>query len=88
MSFCWRSCCGARGFLVPDRVLWSRLLRMLAAACVMAAVLWRLRKILVPASGVAVSIPSLVLLVAAGLASYGAAATALGLHRLRKEYKK
>jgi putative peptidoglycan lipid II flippase len=76
-----------RGFLVPDRVLWSRLLRMLAAACVMAAVLWRLRKILVPASGVAVSIPSLVLLVAAGLASYGAAATALGLHRLRKNTK-
>jgi putative peptidoglycan lipid II flippase len=77
-----------RGFLVPDRVLWSRLARMCAAAFVMALTLWRLRVTLVPARGDAVPVFVLVLLVCGGIASYGAAAWLLGLAKIRNNSTK
>jgi putative peptidoglycan lipid II flippase len=69
----------ARGYLAPDRALFSRLARMAAAAGLMAAVLWRARDWLVPHPGVHVSILALAALIAIGLCTYGAAALALGL---------
>ncbi len=71
-----------RGYLVPDRMLWSRLGRMCAATAVMALVLWGLRDRLVPNAGVHVSVVSLGALVAGGAAVYAAGAAALGLHRV------
>jgi len=73
-----------RSYLVPDKMLWSRLARMGLAACVMAAALYEARIHLVPVAGRAVSIVTLIILVAAGLVSYGAVAAILGLASLRK----
>ena len=77
-----------RGFLVPDRLLLSRLARMGAAAGVMAITLWRLRMLLSPARGGTVSILVLFVLVSGGLASYGLVAWALGLGSMRNNSKK
>jgi putative peptidoglycan lipid II flippase len=72
-----------RGFLVPDRLLWSRLARMCVAACVMALTLWRLRVLLAPDSAGGVSLIVLAMLVCGGLASYGGMAWLLGLSTMR-----
>jgi putative peptidoglycan lipid II flippase len=72
-----------RGYLVPDRLLWSRLTRMCVAAGVMALTLWRLRVILSPASGGPVSIIVLTALVSGGLATYGVTAWLFGLESMR-----
>ena len=77
-----------RGYLVPDRLLWSRLARMCAAALVMAITLWRLRVLLLPARGDAVSILVLFVLVSGGLASYGLVAWLLGLSAMRNNSEK
>ncbi len=69
----------ARGYLAPDRTLFSRLARMGLAAGLMAAVLWLARGWLVPHPGVHVSIMALAALIAVGLCTYGAASLALGL---------
>jgi putative peptidoglycan lipid II flippase len=73
-----------RAYLVPDPMLWSRLARMAAAAAVMTGVLWQAKLMLVPNPAAPVSIPTLVALITAGLASYGATAAALGLSALRR----
>jgi peptidoglycan biosynthesis protein MviN/MurJ (putative lipid II flippase) len=73
-----------RAYLVPDAMLWSRLARMAAAAAVMTAVLWQAKHFLVPNPAAPVSIPTLALLITAGLASYAASAAALGLSALRR----
>ncbi len=67
-----------RGHLAPDRMLWSRLARMAAATCIMAGMLWRLRIWLAPQPK-NVSISALTVMVAAGVAVYGAAALGFGL---------
>jgi putative peptidoglycan lipid II flippase len=72
-----------RGFMVPDRLLWSRLARMCVAACVMALTLWRLRVLLAPDSAGGVSLIVLAMLVCGGLASYGGMAWLLGLSTMR-----
>jgi putative peptidoglycan lipid II flippase len=71
------------GYLVPDRLLWSRLARMGVAACVMALTLWQVRRWLVPHGGSAVSIIDLAVLVGVGVASYGGVAWLLGLASMR-----
>ncbi len=68
-----------RRYFVPDRMLYSRVARMLVATAVMAIVLWRARVWLVPVAGVHVSVFALAGLVSAGLAAYGLSAAALGL---------
>jgi putative peptidoglycan lipid II flippase len=73
-----------RGYLVPDPMLWSRLARMAAAAAIMTGVLWQAKLLLVPNPNAPVSIPTLAVLIAAGLGSYGATAAALGLTALRR----
>jgi putative peptidoglycan lipid II flippase len=73
-----------RAYLVPDPMLWSRLARMAVAATVMTGVLWQAKLLLVPNPNAPVSIPTLALLITAGLASYAAAAAALGLSALRR----
>jgi putative peptidoglycan lipid II flippase len=73
-----------RGYLVPDALLYSRVVRMGVAAVVMTLALWGTRVVLVPSAGVAVSIPVLAALVAVGLLSYGGAAAGLGLGGLRR----
>jgi putative peptidoglycan lipid II flippase len=72
-----------RGFLVPDRLLWSRMARMGVAAAAMAVTLWRLRVLLLSASAGTVSILKLFVLVSVGLASYGLVAWMLGLASMR-----
>jgi putative peptidoglycan lipid II flippase len=71
-----------RGFLVPDRQLWSRLARMCVATAVMAGLLWLAREHLVPHPGRHVSVLALGLLVAIGLGVYGVMAASLGLLNL------
>jgi putative peptidoglycan lipid II flippase len=73
-----------RRYLVTDPLLWSRLGRMGVAAAVMTLVLWQAKLLLVPSPAAPVSIPTLALLISAGLASYGATAAALGLGALRR----
>jgi putative peptidoglycan lipid II flippase len=73
-----------RRYLVADPLLWSRLGRMGVAAAVMTLVLWQAKTLLVPDAAAPVSIPTLALLISAGLASYGATAAALGLGALRR----
>jgi putative peptidoglycan lipid II flippase len=73
-----------RGFLRPDRLLWSRLLRMAVATSVMAGLLWAARTHLVADPGTHVSILSLSALVLIGLLAYGALAAVLGLLNLRQ----
>ncbi len=68
-----------RGYFVPDRLLASRTLRMVAAAAAMSVVLWRARVLLVPIAGVHVPVLKLAALIAAGFGTYAAAAAALGL---------
>ncbi len=75
---------GRRAYLVPDAMLWSRLGRMGMAAAVMTGVLWQAKLFLVPNPAAPVSIPTLAMLISAGLASYGATAAALGLGALRR----
>ena len=74
-----------RGYLVPDRMLWSRLARMVAATAAMAAALFAARRILVPAPGAHVSMAALAALVLGGIAVYAGAAAALGLHRVARK---
>jgi putative peptidoglycan lipid II flippase len=69
----------ARGYLAPDRQLFSRLGRMGLAAGLMAAVLWRARDWLVPHPSVHVPVLALAALIGTGLSVYGLAAVALGL---------
>ena len=71
-----------RGYLVPDRLLWSRLARMCVATAAMAGALWAVRGLLVPHPGAHVGFIALAVLVAGGMAVYAAAAAALGLHRV------
>jgi len=71
-----------RGYFVPDRMLVSRLARMVLATAAMSIVLWQARRFLVPVAGVHVPVLALAGLVAAGLASYAAGAGALGLSRV------
>jgi putative peptidoglycan lipid II flippase len=73
-----------RGYLVPDAMLCSRVVRMGAAAVAMTVALWGARVVLVPSAGAAVSVPVLAALVAVGLVTYGAAAAGLGLGGLRR----
>ncbi len=68
-----------RGYLVPDRMLYSRIARMCLATGVMAVALWLARTRVAPTPGMHVSMPALAILVAVGLAAYGAAAALLGL---------
>ena len=77
-----------RGYLVPDRMLYSRLARMCLATCVMAVALWLTRMRVVPMAGTHVSIPALAILVAVGLAVYGASATLLGLTQVVRRRRK
>jgi putative peptidoglycan lipid II flippase len=68
-----------RGYLRPDRMLFSKLGRMLAGTCIMALALGITRHALVPRGGLHVSLVALGVLVLVGLASYGGLAQALGL---------
>jgi len=73
-----------RGYLVVDDRLRSRLPRTLAAALIMAAVLWLLGQSLVAplAGSLSFRIAALTALVAGGLAIFAAAAHLLGAARL------
>jgi putative peptidoglycan lipid II flippase len=68
-----------RGYLRPDRALFSRVGRMLAATGVMAAGLLAVRHVLVPVGGHHVPLPALAVLIAVGLLAYGGLAQGLGL---------
>ncbi len=68
-----------RDYMRPDRLLFSRLARMLAATLLMSAALLVARTALVPVPGQHVSVISLSLLIAVGLAAYGGLAQALGV---------
>ena len=68
-----------RGYLVPDRRMVSRVMRMGAATLGMAVLLWWLRIWLTPQPSLHVSILALAVMVCSGVALYGAAALALGL---------
>ena len=68
-----------RGYLRPDRTLFSKVGRMLAGTCIMALALGITRHALVPRGGLHVSLVALGVLVLVGLASYGGLAQALGL---------
>jgi putative peptidoglycan lipid II flippase len=65
-----------RDYFRPDRMLYSRLARMLAATLLMAVAVLATRTVLVPLPGRHVSILSLSALVAAGLLTYGGLAQA------------
>ncbi len=66
-----------RDYFRPDRLLASRVARMLAATLLMAAAVLATRKILVPLAGHHVSLLALGALIAVGLLSYGALAQLL-----------
>jgi putative peptidoglycan lipid II flippase len=68
-----------RDYMRPDRVLFSRLARMMAATLLMAAALFAARKGLVPVGGQHVSVIALSLLIAVGLVTYGGLAQGLGV---------
>jgi putative peptidoglycan lipid II flippase len=68
-----------RGYLRPDRALFSRVARMLGATGAMATGLWVVRHALVPVGGHHVGLPALATLIAVGLLAYGALAQSLGL---------
>jgi putative peptidoglycan lipid II flippase len=63
----------------PDRVLASRLFRMLAATALMAVTLFAVRHVLVPVGGRHVAVAALALLVFVGMAAYGTLAQGLGV---------
>jgi CHASE2 domain-containing sensor protein len=66
-----------RDYLRPDRLLVSRLARMLAATLLMAAAVLGARMALVPLAGRHVSVLALCTLIGVGLLSYGGLAQAL-----------
>ena len=68
-----------RDYMRPDRVLYSRLARMLAATLLMSAALLAARLVLVPLPGRHVSVVALGALIAVGLAAYGGLAQTLGV---------
>jgi putative peptidoglycan lipid II flippase len=68
-----------RDYWRPDALVISRSARMLAATLLMAAALLAERHVLVPAGGRHVSAAALAVLIATGLATYGALAQAFGV---------
>ena len=68
-----------RDFMRPDRVLGSRLSRMVAATAVMSVALLGTRMALIPVGGQHVPVIVLCVLVAVGLATYGVVAQLLGV---------
>ena len=68
-----------RDYMRPDRVLGSRVGRMVVATGLMSAALLGARHVLVPVGGHHVAVVSLCVLVAVGLGVYGASAQALGV---------
>ena len=72
-----------RGYLAPDRLLATRLARMLGATLIMGAGLWIARDLLIPHPGRHVSLVALALLIAVGLSLYAALAQALGIADIR-----
>ncbi len=77
-----------RNYLIPDRLLWSRLARMGLATTAMATLLWLARRHLVPHPGSHVAFLALAALVAIGLSAYAAAAAALGLLKIPARFKR
>jgi putative peptidoglycan lipid II flippase len=68
-----------RDYMRPDRILASRIGRMVAATLVMAVALVGVRMVLVPAAGQHVRVVVLAILIAVGLAVYGGLAQGLGV---------
>jgi putative peptidoglycan lipid II flippase len=68
-----------RNYMRADRLLFSRVARMLAATLLMAGCVFTLRKVLIPAPGHHVALLVLAILIAAGLAAYGGLAQAFGV---------
>ena len=68
-----------RDFMRPDRLLGSRLARMLVATALMSAALLATRTVLVPVGGRHVPVVNLAVLVGVGLVSYGVLAQGLGV---------
>jgi putative peptidoglycan lipid II flippase len=68
-----------RNYMRADRLLFSRVARMITATLLMAACVWGTRTMLVPAPGHYVKLPVLVTLIAVGLAAYGGLAQAFGV---------
>ncbi len=69
-----------RGHFAPDRLLASRLARMAIATLAMGAAVLVLRLILIRAPGAHVPVAVLAVLIATGLAAYGALAQRLGIY--------
>ena len=68
-----------RDYMRPDRMLASRIGRMVAATLVMAVALVGVRMVLVPAAGQHVRVAVLAILIVVGLAVYGGLAQGLGV---------
>jgi putative peptidoglycan lipid II flippase len=68
-----------RDYMRPDRMLASRIGRMIAATLVMAVALVSVRMVLVPAAGQHVRVAVLAILIAVGLGVYGVLAQGLGV---------
>jgi putative peptidoglycan lipid II flippase len=73
-----------RDYMRPDRILASRVGRMVAAAAVMSVALLGTRMALVPVAGRHVAVASLVVLVGVGLVAYALLAQAFGIVELRE----
>ena len=68
-----------RNYMRADRLLFSRVARMITATLLMAACVWGTRIVLVPAPGHHVALPVLATLIAVGLVAYGGLAQAFGV---------